>query len=354
MDTLDKIKNTHADVCVTIIMNTHQTRPAIQQDMLTLKNLTREAEERILSLCDPKTAESILHQLKNTINSIDFSRNDKSLILFVCHEFGQYLTLPVSVKNRVVIDKTFATRDVYRAMHETAAYYVLALSRKKARLIKAINNQGEELKIQPFPLYNEGFNEQKAKLSPDEIQESLIEEFFNNVDKALWEVIRNSDLPVVIASEIRNYNIFLKLSRHKKKIIGRVPLLHEDAKTHQIVAEAWQLVKKNLEDQTRKQLSRLEKAINNQNLLTDYTEVWNAIQQGRGRTLFVKKGFHQPAVLLNGHVALVEKVMKDAPSVIEDIIDEMIEKMIEQQGEVVFIDGDDLDRFNGIALIVKS
>lgn len=354
MDIIEKIKNTKAEGCVTIIMNTHQTRPAIQQDMLTLKNLAKEAEERVLSLYDSKTAEAILRQLKNTINTIDFSRNDKSLIFFICAEFGHYLSLPTSVKNRVVIDKTFATRDVYRAMHETTTYYVLALSRKKARLIKAVNDHGEELKNAPFPLFNPEYNKQRAKLSPDDIEEALIVEFFNNVDKALWEVIHNNDLPVVIASEIRNYNIFSKISRLKNKIIGRVPLLHEEAKVHQIVAEARHLVEKNLEKETKKQLSKLEKAINNQRFLTDYTEVWNAIQQGRGRTLFVKKGFHQPAVFVNGHVALIEKVMKDAPLVVEDIIDEMIEKMINQKGEVVFIDGNHLDRFNGIALIVKS
>ncbi len=47
---LQKLLNSQGEGCVTIIANTHRIRTAIKQDELTVKNLAREAEERLLAL----------------------------------------------------------------------------------------------------------------------------------------------------------------------------------------------------------------------------------------------------------------------------------------------------------------
>ncbi|MFL0351997.1 hypothetical protein ACI5KZ_00340 [Xanthomarina sp. GH4-25] len=46
--TLKKIKNISSENCITIIMTSHRTKPDYLKDELTLKNLIKEAENRLL------------------------------------------------------------------------------------------------------------------------------------------------------------------------------------------------------------------------------------------------------------------------------------------------------------------
>ncbi|MEZ4689268.1 MAG: hypothetical protein R3A12_03450 [Ignavibacteria bacterium] len=57
MEILEKEKNTP---CVTISMNTHRTHPDNDQDVIQLKNLLKEAEERVINEFGKKTAEYLL------------------------------------------------------------------------------------------------------------------------------------------------------------------------------------------------------------------------------------------------------------------------------------------------------
>jgi hypothetical protein len=47
---LKDLKDVVSPGCVTIIMNTHRTKPENIQDPITLKNLVTEAEERLACL----------------------------------------------------------------------------------------------------------------------------------------------------------------------------------------------------------------------------------------------------------------------------------------------------------------
>ena len=87
--------------------------------------------------------------------------------------------------------------------------------------------------------------------------------------------------------------------------------------------------------------------------MSDFNGIWTAIQEGRGKTLFVKQGFYQPALLVGGEILLVEKLERDQKGVIDDIIDEMIEQNLSFGGDIVFLEGNELDEFQNVALITR-
>jgi hypothetical protein len=82
---------------------------------------------------------------------------------------------------------------------------------------------------------------------------------------------------------------------------------------------------------------------------TDLSEIWKAIIEGKGSVLYVKEGFIQPAKVDNN---VVEPVDEDDANV-DDIIDEMIEKNSEYGGDTVFVSGDELEEYNGLALLKR-
>ncbi len=55
---------------------------------------------------------------------------EQGLALFVNESHAQLVVLPVDVTRRAVVDPTFATRDLVRALHRTPRHVVLVLSAK--------------------------------------------------------------------------------------------------------------------------------------------------------------------------------------------------------------------------------
>ena len=54
---LHQLKDVFSPGCVTLILNTHRTKPENLQDAITLKNLANEAEQRLLASFDKRLPE---------------------------------------------------------------------------------------------------------------------------------------------------------------------------------------------------------------------------------------------------------------------------------------------------------
>lgn len=143
-----------------------------------------------------------------------------------------------------------------------------------------------------------------------------------------------------------------QIADRKEIIAGKLneSKLHE--KAHHIVESVWPVMKQLNIEKNNQRLTELSEAVSSQKLLTDYNEIWKSINEGRGKILFVKQGYFQPAKLENNHVELVSKENAENANV-DDIIDEMIEKNIQQNGDAVFINGDELEKFNGLVLVTR-
>jgi hypothetical protein len=102
-------------------------------------------------------------------------------------------------------------------------------------------------------------------------------------------------------------------------------------------------------EKSKKRLTNLMTNAGAEDFETDFTAIWNAIIEGRGRTLYVKEGFIQPAKLENNAVT---PVLAENANV-DDIIGEMIEKNEELGGETVFVSGDELIKYNNLVLLKR-
>jgi len=350
---LQKVRNIYREGCVTITLNTHRTRPDNEKDPINLKNLVKEAEKRLFNDYDKRFVWPLMKKLNDLVDNIDHSHNLESLVIFACRDFAEYTRLPVSLENRVVVDDTFATRDLIRAMHQQSAYYVLVLSRQQARLIEAFNDKEVEEKSGIFPIKNKLYTTDREKLSTVKGQDNLIEEFFNRVDKAVNETIKDNPLPIFLATETRNYHHYVKVTDKKDLITGHINQNRDAEKAGSIVNEVWRAMIGLIKKRNHERLTELNKAVSTNKYMTDYNEIWNAIIHGRGKTLFVKKGFFKPALLINNEVIPVDEHKKDQKGIIDDIIDEMIDQNLKYGGDTVFIEGDEIKKFGNVVLITR-
>ena len=352
---LKMLKNVISESCVSIILNTHRTKPDNQKDALLLKNLIKEAEERLFADEDKRNTQLLVQKLQTLESQIDHNYNLESLILYVNEDIAEYVRLPIAVEDRVVIDHTFATRDLVRSLHLESNYYVLVLSQQKTRLIEAFNDKVVCEIEEPFPIENTQFYSTSGiKLSNASKQTNLIGEFFNRIDKEVNNIRKNNPLPVLICTEESNYHEYLKIADKKDSIFETYLNKNRvDEKAHAIVTEAWKIVKDFTVEKNNARIAELKNAVGTGKFLSDVNDIWKAIMEGRIQTLFIEQGLFQPAILEANVIRKVADEDRDKKEVIDDIYDEMIEMNMDYGGDVVFLPKGELDNFNGFGAITR-
>jgi len=353
--TLKKLKDIISGNCITIILNTHRTSPDNKKDSLTLKNLIKDAEARLVADESKRDSKRLVQRLLDLEAKIDHSHNLESLILFVNDDIAEYTRLPVAVEDRVVIDDTFATRDLIRAMHFDTNYYVLMLSQQKTRLIEAFNNKVIAEVGNPFPIENTNlYSTSRAETSNASRQSNLIAEFFNRIDKEVNKVRKDNPLPVLICSDETNYHDYLKVADQKQSIFNTyMPQISVDEKAHHIIDEAWKIVQKFTIDQINSRKEELQKAIGSGRFLSDVNAIWKAIGEGKVHTLFVEEHHFQPGYMEPNKITLVSNEERNKKGVVDDIYDEMIEANLRYGGDTVFLPKGELSKFSGFGAITR-
>lgn len=351
---LNRIRDIKDGPCLTIVLNTHRTKPDSLKDAISLKNLVKEAETRLTEEFDRPVYEPIIEKLNLLVAEIDHNYNLEGMVLFVSGELAEMVRLPLEVKDRVVIGDRFSTRDLVRAMNQDAAYYVLVFSRRGARLIEAFNDRVvREIFNDVFPMPNPIIETDPLILTMPQGQDNIMENWFIQVDKAMMDVINAYPLPVVLACEKSNYDHFMKVAKKKDRIIGHINRTRTQEEARDIVEDAWKSVSGFLKMKNAARIDELKKAVSTGNFFTDFNDIWRAIGEGRGQTLFVKKGLIKPAIVRNGEIRLLDEPVPADEELVEDVVDLMIARNLAKGGDTVFVEGDELVEFQNLAMTAR-
>ena len=122
---------------LSIYMPTHKAGAEVQQNAIRLKNLLREAEERLVSGGRRAAeAEKFLEPVQALVKNNPFWRQQSSgLALFLCPDFFQSYRLPVEFQPSVVLAERFNVKPLLPLFNTEGRFYVLALSQKDVRLL---------------------------------------------------------------------------------------------------------------------------------------------------------------------------------------------------------------------------
>lgn len=353
---INELKSIRSDNCITIIMTSHRTKPEYLNDGLRLKNLIKEVETRLLADVGKKEAGILLKRVNDLANQIDHSQNIDSLILFVNEDVAEYMRLPIKVADRVVIDETFATRDLIRALHLETQYFILVLSQENTRLIEAVSDKSVREVRGEFPYENKRFHtKRRTAHSIPSKQTNLITEYFNLADKKMNVIRKDKPLPVLLCGLEENNNQYMKVADVKEAILPfhvNKGMINEPV--HTIVEEAWKVMKDYVAKKNNERKEELRMAVSENKFLSDTNEIWRAIHNGRVQTIFIEQGLFQPAILTeDNQIEYVAEERRNDTGIIDDIYDEMIEANMDFGGDVVFLPKGELEKFNGFGAITR-
>ncbi|GAB4479711.1 MAG: hypothetical protein Kow0088_20890 [Anaerolineales bacterium] len=343
---------------VTITLPTHRTAPDNQQDPIRVKNLVSQAVERLLSEFAKREVEGVLRNLDQIANQIDYRNTLDGLALFVHQEFSRLFYLPFPLKERVVIDQSFYTRDLVFALNRMKRYWVLVLSENPTRLFEGVWKALDEIREGGFPMVHEGPGGAEPLpggfgIRKSHIRDEYHRKFFRQVDQALKPFLADDPLPLVVVGVDRYLAFFDEVTDHQDKILTTLTGNYDQTPAHELAQLVWPLVELNLAEERKRYLVELEKAIGERKVLTTIGEIWRYAQEGRGKLLLVEENFHYPAKLdESGHI-LLPADDPSAPGVIDDAVDEIIEAVLSHGGQVRFLEDGMLTQYQHIALILR-
>ena len=353
--TLEKLSSIKAPVCVTLILNTHRTFPDNQKDSINLRNMIADASKRLENEYGADVSRKYTEKLHKISNELNHNYNDFGLMIFVNDDIAEFLRIPMRVHDRIILDDTFATRPIVRALQKETDYYVLALAKGKARLLEA---SGEtflhEINSEGFPVSDASVLKATKEEAANAMRmTNLTQEFFNRIDKSVNKVRNQNPLPVVIYSEDTNYNQYLKEADYPNTILGHVLLKNFDAKPANLIKEIWPAIEQLKIETNRARVSELENALSTGKYLSDINEIWTAVQEGRGKTIFVEEGYIQPVRNEDGILTPISVDEISSKGDINDIVDDMMEHILKFGGDVVFLEQGSLEKFNKLALVTR-
>ncbi|MHB1355395.1 MAG: AOC03_06830 family ribosome hibernation factor [Anaerolineae bacterium] len=344
--------------CLTITLPTHRTSPDNKQDRPRLKNLVAQATARLLTEFNKREMEALFTRLEGLVASISFRNTLDGLVLCVSKDIARSFMLTTPVAERVVVDKSFLTRDLVYELNHAARYWVLVLSEKPTRLFEGNNDNLTEVQTGGFPMVKNlpggelrlpgGFGIRKSAIR-DERQR----QFLRQVDAALKPFLVDEPLPLVVVGIGRNLAFWQEVSDHNSALVATLAGNHDKASVFQLAKLAWPLMQEHVAKNHQLALDRLAQAVNEGKVVSEMSEIWRLAHEGRGELLLVEEGFHYPA-----HVDASGSVIRPAADaattgVIDDAVDAVIETLMSMQGKVVFMPDGALETYQRIALITR-
>jgi len=343
---------------LTISLPTHRTSPDKRQDRIRLRNLIKEARERLLAEFSQREVEPLLTRLESLSKEVHFRYTLDGLILFVNQDFGAKYYLPYTLPERVAIADTFLTRDLVFAMNRAKRYWVLALSEKPTRLYEGARDTLVEATDVGFPLVHEGPGGEQSLPGGFGIKKSAYRDerhrqFFRLVDETLKPVMVEDPLPLVIVGVDRYQSFFKEVTTHGEHILATLNGSHDKTSPHKLAQLVWPLAQAGFAELRQQNMAALNAAIGEQKFASTIDEVWRLSNEGRARLLVVEEDFHFPAKLDETGLHLLPADDPAAPGFIPDAVDDVIETVLSKQGRVVFCDNGQLEPYQRIALVLR-
>ena len=136
---------------VSLLMTTTPAPRMLPDDVARLAGLARQAQRRLEAEALPAVRRTVLSPLADLVAEAGRGPTTAAIGLFASAATSTAVRLPVPVSDRVVIDPTFATRDLVRALHRTPRHVVLALSLDEARLFDGMGEDLRPAPVRTFP-----------------------------------------------------------------------------------------------------------------------------------------------------------------------------------------------------------
>ncbi len=331
---LDQLQQLRCYPSITLLMNTRQGTTLGDDDRGTAHRLADEAAERLAALIDgdPKSLIDRIHAL---VEERAHEPSGQALAICVSPDHEIAISLGGPVDERVVIDETFATRDLVADLNRTVVYRVLAVSDSIIRAFVGDRQRLVEERSASWP-----------QVRDDQISDTV---WSRTVSAAVKQLDVEYPVPNVTAGVVRSTSRLL--GGTGIDVIGHVSGNHDRTAASELHSLAWPLVVDWKALRQSRALDALDQARSAKRYAAGPNELWALALDGRIDHLVVEADFSLSArVDHNGHVHPTDDEGRD---VTDDVVDEIIEAVLQNGGHITMVEASILAPHDRIAAVLR-
>jgi hypothetical protein len=331
------LQSVRDEPCVSVLAATTPGPAMTDPDVRRLRHLVELAAARLTDDGAPG-AGPLVAALDELVAGARREPTGAGIALYASRYVREVVHLPLPVTDRVVVDPTFATRDLVRALHRTPRHVVLLLSEREARLLEGV---ADELRPPPrsaFPLTVDG---------------APVDAFLRRVDEALGTFLRLHPAPLVLVGSERVVGRFRRSSRNTGRLAGTVDANLTRSPVPTLVPRIREVLEAYLRSRQAEALSHLDRRRSRHAVVDGIDAAWMAARRERPEMLAVEEGFTFPARLSPDGDFLVRAEDVEHPDVVDDVVDELIETVLLRGGWIAFVPDGALAEQGRVALTLR-
>jgi hypothetical protein len=364
--------------CVSLFLPTHRAGRDTRQDPVHLKNLLKQAEERLEAGGMRATlARDLLEPARQLIDDYEFwQHSSDGLAIFVSNGFFRAYRIPVEVPDLAVVNDRFFLKPLIPIL-ATKLFYIVAVSKNAVRLLECTKTTQREIKLpEDVALSFEDANRPEDHQdhlqwhsshtpSPNSVgavyhgqageqyrnQEEDLLFYLRQLDEGIRRVVKDADAPLLIAATDSISPFYRKASEHKNVYAQSIEGNPDHVRNEALHEKALEL----LQPQWKRELNELQEQFGSATARSlgssDITEILPAASTGRVGTLFVPVqsslwGHHDPE---SNRV----EVRGEPHEGDQDLIEEVAVQTLLTNGQVVVVEPDQVPGNRELAAIYR-
>lgn len=291
----------------------------------------------------------------------------QGLGIYLSPRILEVVYFPFPVKEKIVLDNSFETRDLYYLQQFLMPYHVFVCGKDRLALYAGTGDDLTEINDGVFPAHYEddyeyarpaigtsfggslkGFEKDKGDLV-----KKRTHSFISKTVKHLLKYTNNSTKPLIIAGTKTQLSALKNMPELKGKIAAEIVGSYTEQTLPKLREKVLEALTKYMEQRTENLVHDFKENDRPDRIAKGLQETWQAVQEGRGRLLLVEKDYARPSYLRKSDPSLYLFPPKGKYTIVPDAVDNIIERMHDQGGKVVFAKSNKLRAFDSIALLLR-
>ena len=347
-----RIQQIHGYPAVSILLS---VGPTATTTRVRLAQLVQTATARLLSEFSRPDVQPLLDTLSDMAAHVDPGPGDEGMALFANRYLVATVVLPFPVRDRVVIDETFATRDLVHTLLRSPHFDVLVLGGDTTRLHRGVGTALTAATDCAFPLLarsETGNSQTRLGTERSDIRDIGLQRHLRAVDDALDDAL-DANTPLFVVGAERRLALFRKRSRHRVRITETLSGVFERRSKTALREAIWPLLTHELVRRRNDAMAELVEATGSNRCAFGIDLAWRYANEGRCSLAVVEENFTFAARIAPDTNRLVFAQDIEHPDVIDDIADEIIEIVLAKGGRVAIVPDGTLPGPGNIAMALR-
>ena len=341
--------------CVSLYIPTHRQHPDTKQDPIRFRNALKEAGRLLSDSSSASEIRALLDPIA-AIPSVEFWRHQADgLAILRSADVLEEFRLPLRVPELVVVADSFHVRPLIRSLNLSERYFVLAISQNAVQLFEGSTTSLVKVEVPGMPNDATEFSSSRksakgitahatsrgsgsrrvhASGSVGTVIEEDLPPYFRAIDRALGQLLRQEDAPVILAGVEYYLPIYRKVSRLKRLSEAMVTGSPDAMSVDELKAKAWPVAEGILEANAARALEKYGRASERGRSRDQLEDIFRDARRGRVRRLFVARGVHVWGTIesTTGRVLRTETQQSSHD---DDLLDDVAEAVYAHGGEVI-------------------